>query len=40
MVLLRAAAIAQNGEHTTLRFTEQLQPAAEVKVREGHFFGE
>ena len=40
LVLLRAAAIAQNAEHETLRFTDQLRPAAPVEVIEGKYFGD
>ena len=40
MVRLRTTAVAQNSEHTTLRFSEQLQPAAPVRVRAGQFFGD
>ena len=40
LVLLRAAAIAQNAERETVRFTDQLRPAAPVEVIEGKHFGD
>ncbi|MEA2642623.1 MAG: hypothetical protein QOF51_4017, partial [Chloroflexota bacterium] len=40
LVLLRAAAIAQNAPHETRRLSEQLQPAVPVEVREGAYFGD